>query len=340
MAYPEISVLLVSWNTRARTRDCLASLPGAVTDGLRYEVIVVDNGSRDGSAEILADRPDLLLLRNERNLGFAAAVNAAYACSRGEMILLLNSDVCFRPGALTVLARFLRERPDAAGVAPLYVARSHSRPDSHYCRLPTLPSAVALMTALRRLPGFRGAMMTAQMHAEDFSRPRPVPQPAASCLLLRRSVLPPEKIFDERLPIYYNDVLLAHQLAFAGHQLWMTPDSVVTHAVGASTSLLGPALRQRHHLGALVRYLRITQPTSRLLTFQALVLVDWVARRLLLRRSDLGPGDLCAALRGDVGPLPDSAWPGEAVRQTTSVGPHVTSSLPSAPTADYAERSA
>ncbi|MGW0778858.1 glycosyltransferase [Streptomyces sp. NPDC002835] len=304
MTLPEVSVLLVSWNTCAETRACLDSLPRAATDGLRYEVIVVDNGSRDGSPDMLAAHPNVLLLRNERNLGFAAAVNQAYARARGDMILLLNSDVRLWPGALTALAGFLRERPDVAGVAPLYLNPDGSV-QQHYMRLPTFRSLVALATTLRYLPGFRRPWREHLMGGADLSRQGQVEQPSASCLLLRRAVLDPAEVFDERFPLYFNDVLLARNLRLAGHRLWMTPDAVVTHTLGASTRLLGSAVRSKFRLDGLIRYAGVTQPRWRLRTLQALVLVDWLVRRALRWRGQLGLRDLWAVVQGDVGPLPD-----------------------------------
>ncbi len=170
-----VSVLLVNWNTCAETRRCLDSLPDAVTDGTNYEVIVVDNGSTDGSIDMLAEYRDVVLIRNSANAGFAMAVNQAYAQANGEMILLLNSDVRFRRGALDALVRFLGDRPEAAGVAPLYLD-SHGAVQQHYMRLPTFRSALALGTSLRLLPGFRKVWRAHVMEGEDFSIARPVPQ--------------------------------------------------------------------------------------------------------------------------------------------------------------------
>jgi GT2 family glycosyltransferase len=297
----DLSVLLTSWNTRAETECCLASLP-ATTGPLRYEVVAVDNASRDGSAELLAADPRVRLIRNPRNVGFAAAVNQAYRAAGGELILLLNSDVRLHDGALTAMIEFLRTNPDAAGVSPLYL-----NPDGtfqqHYVQLPSLPAALALFTLLRRVPGFRGALHRFQLRGQDFSRPRPLA--SGSCQLLRRSALDPARIFDEAFPIYWNDAVLARQLDAAGHRVWMIPDAVVTHTRGASCRLLGPAIRYRHLLGGLVCFLRLTRPRQQLWLFRLVLIANHALKTVAGRPTALAWGDLLAALRGDVGPVPD-----------------------------------
>ena len=114
-AAPELSVLIVNWNTRDLTLKCLDALPRGVGEEISYDVIVVDNGSIDGSAEALAERDDLFLIRNDDNLGFAAAVNQAYRRSTGELVLLLNSDVELIEGAVTTLVRFLQRDAGRGG---------------------------------------------------------------------------------------------------------------------------------------------------------------------------------------------------------------------------------
>ena len=124
---PEVSVLIVNWNTRELTLACLDALPRGVGEEISYDVIVVDNGSADGSAEALAERDDLVLIRNDDNLGFAAAVNQAYRRSTGELVLLLNSDVELIEGAVTTLVRFLRKTPRRGGRgATLRQCRRHA----------------------------------------------------------------------------------------------------------------------------------------------------------------------------------------------------------------------
>ena len=302
---PDVSILIVNWNTRELTLACLDSLPASVEADARCEVIVVDNGSRDGSAEAFARRSDIRLIANPENRGYAAAVNQAYAAAHAEFILLLNSDIEFAPGALGALLRFLHQREDVAGVGPLYLNPDGS-PQAHHYRFPTFPALLAgASRPLRRLPLLSRSDRRYRMLDDDFSSPREVPQPSASCLLLRRSCLVGERLMDEQYPIYFNDVALARSLALAGHRLWMTPEAVVYHEHGASTRLLGGALA-RHHIGALVRYLSWAQPRYQLLLFRALVLVQKLVLYAVRRPGALPPRELWAALRGDPGPLPQA----------------------------------
>jgi GT2 family glycosyltransferase len=304
MPPPEISILVVSWNTLGLTTACLESLPAAVSPETSYEVVVVDNGSTDGSTEMLRDRGDVALVANDRNVGYAAAVNQAYARSTGELVLLLNSDIEFVPGSLELLTRFLRERPDVAGVGPLYL-NPDGTPQHHHFRLPTVEMLLGGTSApLRRLPRVARSMRRYEMLDVEFTEPLRVEQPSASCLLLRRSVLPPDHLLDEQFPIFFNDVELAHRLRRAGAELWVQPEAKVFHAHGASTKMLGGSLLV-HHLGAQVRYVRATSSRGALALFRSVVLLQKVGAIVLRRPGAMPLGDVIRALRGDTGPIPD-----------------------------------
>jgi GT2 family glycosyltransferase len=307
-AAPDVSVLLLSWNTSALTLKCLDSLPRSVNDGLTYEVIVVDNDSHDGSAAALVGRTDIELILNRRNRGYAPAVNQAYKLARGEFILLLNSDVELVAGALSALARFLRERPEVAGVGPRYLNPDGSL-QRHHFRFPTFAMTLANVSAvLRSVPSFRRRFEAHQMMDESFDEPTPIPQPSATCLLLRRACLPQGEVFDERYPIFFNDVVLARSLADQGKHLWMTPEAVVFHERSASTRQLGGALK-RQYLGSLVRYLTATEPWHRVFVFRAVVLAQGVALVLMRSPRALPLRDVWAAVRGDPGPIPQAPRP-------------------------------
>jgi GT2 family glycosyltransferase len=301
---PGVSVLILSWNTRELTRRCLDSLPRA---GGICEVIVVDNGSADGSAEMLAERTDIMLIANDENRGYAGGVNQAYAAAHGELVLLLNSDVVLLPDACEAMVRFLRDHPDAVGVAPSYRNPDGSSQPQH-ARLPTFGALLGNVSSLLGwLPPLKRIVREYKMLDDDFSQARVVEQPAASCLLLRRSALGAGPLLDESFPIYFNDVELAHRLAARGQSLWMTPQAIVEHELGASTRHLGTALA-RHHVGAMIRYLSVVARASRLrlLFLRVVLLVEYLARAAVRHPGALPLRELWCALRGDPGPVPQA----------------------------------
>ena len=219
-------------------------------------------------------------------------------------MLLLNSDVELIEAAVTTLVRFLRQTPGAAGVAPLYV-NADGTPQPFHFRFPSFATTLANASSLfrRTLPGSNRRLRAYRMLDDDFSKPRPVPQPSASCLLLRRSCLPPDRVFDERYPIFFNDVQLARSLAAQGHELWVTPDAVVAHEAHSSTSRLGTTGR-RQYFGSQIRMLEDTEPPLKVNLFKLVIWLQNVALLALRRPGALSRTEMRQALAGDPGPLP------------------------------------
>ncbi len=299
-----VSILIVNWNTREAVLSCLDALPRSIADELSYEVIVVDNGSVDGSAAALRERTDIALITNQENRGFAAAVNQAHARSSGEFVLLLNSDVDLTVGSLTALARFLVDHPHVAGVGPLYLNPDGSPQPFHF-RLPTFRVLLTNGSSLvrRMVPGSTRILREYRMLDDDFSAPLRVQQPSASCLLLRRSCLLDGAVFDERYPIFFNDVMLARRLSERGLELWVTPDAVVVHEAHSSSRQLGAALR-RQYLASIVRMLKDTEPPWKVWTYRGVMYSQNLVLGLAGRREALRGADLWQTLAGDPGGLP------------------------------------
>jgi GT2 family glycosyltransferase len=313
-----ISILIVNWNTRELVLKCLDSLPDNVS-GVPIEVIVVDNGSVDGSGDALERRRDITLIRNSRNRGFAAAVNQAYRRSAGEFVLLLNSDVELTADTLSSLSQFLMENPDAAAVAPLYINPDGSPQPFHF-RFPTFAMTLANGSGIVRRLFPRSAQLLREyrMLDDDFSQPRPVPQPSASCLLLRRTLLAgDDHIFDERYPIFFNDVQLARSLAKRGLTLWVTPDATVIHEAHSSTRMLGPS-GKRQYLGSVIRMLGETESPAKVWLYRSVVFLQHIPMWLMGRSDTIGIRALWKALSGDVGPLPSPQLEVEATSEARS----------------------
>ena len=142
MPGPDISIIIVNWNTESLLIDCLSSVYGTVQN-LNIEVWVVDNGSSDGSvAAVQKGFPDVRIIQNKRNIGFAAANNKAFAEMKGRYALLLNTDTRLTPGAAEKLYHFMEETPMAAMACGQLLNRDGTRQNS----FAVFPSLLSLLT--------------------------------------------------------------------------------------------------------------------------------------------------------------------------------------------------
>lgn len=234
MNAPVLSVVVLSWNTRDLTLRCLQAL-FAETPRHRREVIVVDNGSTDGSAAAIAAAwPQVTLLRNPDNRLYAAGNNQGVAAAAGEFVCTLNSDTEVRPGALDALVDFLRAHPDHGAVAPKLVDPDGSV--QHACqRFPTLATALCFDSWWGTF--WPGSRVQARYLMRDFDhlQSRDVDQPPGACFLMRTAEWRALGGFDERLSLFYNDVDLCRRLRRARRAIHYLATAEVMHHRGAST---------------------------------------------------------------------------------------------------------
>jgi GT2 family glycosyltransferase len=230
-----LSVVLVSFNARELLDGCLRSLATALT-GLTYEIIVVDNASQDGAADMVAERfPGVRLLRNTENLGYPKANNQGIAAAGGTFVLLLNPDTKVPPGVLERLLDEMKCRPEAGGVAPVL-------------RLPTGSIQVSfgrkvnvVTESVKKLFGNRWL----SRRADRDKQTREVFWLGGACLLTRRAILEEAGGFDERFFLYFEDIDLCFRIRGLGWRLYLVPGAEIAHVGGASTS--GLNLLGRYH---------------------------------------------------------------------------------------------
>ncbi len=246
MTPPDISVCIVNWRTREALRRCLDSLAAHAAD-LQLQVIVVDNGSGDGSAEMVTNNyPQVELIANEENIGYAAANNQALRGSRAPYRLLLNPDIIIKPGALPALLKFAHQHPRAGAIAPRLIY-----PDGrlqYSCR--TFPTPDIILwegLGLSRLVPRSRVFGKYRMTWWNYDEARQVDQPMASALFLKADALEEVGLFDERFRIFFNDVDLCYRLREAGWEIWFTPAAELIHEHGASTSQVKrPMIMESH----------------------------------------------------------------------------------------------
>jgi GT2 family glycosyltransferase len=218
-----IAVVIPNWNGREHLRACLESLPLA---GGADEIIVIDNGSADGSTEMLrADFPHVTLVRNETNRGFAAACNQGAAAASAEFVAFLNNDARVAENWLVPLVRALETQPDLAAVGSLVLDWEGKRIDFGRSGLTPLARGVQL----------------------DFGVPvRDAPDQSSeqlfangAAMLVRREVFLQVGGFDERFFAYYEDVDLGWRLWVLGWRVLLEPASRVFHRHHGTSRRLG-----------------------------------------------------------------------------------------------------
>jgi N-acetylglucosaminyl-diphospho-decaprenol L-rhamnosyltransferase len=227
-----VAVAVVSWNTRDLLSACLRSLEPDVRAG-RADVWVVDNGSTDGSPELVEESFEWAHLeRPGRNLGFGPAVNAVAERTDSPWLVAANADVELEPGALAALLAAAEDEPRAGAIAPQLVLPDGSVQHSVH-PFPTLPFTVAFNLGLHRLSP-RAADRLCLEGFWDPARARSVPWAVGALLLLRREAFDAVGGFDPRRWMYAEDLDLGWRLRSAGWLTLYTPAARARHAQGAA----------------------------------------------------------------------------------------------------------
>lgn len=235
---PELSVVVLSWNTRDLTLACLAAL-AADPARRRREIVVIDNGSDDGSADaIAAAYPEVALVRNADNRGYSGGNNQGAEVARGRWLCLLNSDTEVRPGALDAVVDFLEQNPGYGAAAPKLV-----NPDGSVqracMRFPGLGVALCYDTVFGRF--WPGRVVQDRYYMRDFDHlhSRDVDQPPGACFVIDRAEYLRGGGLDPSLWLFFNDVDLCRRLWKAGRRIRYVAEAEVVHHGGASTSKYG-----------------------------------------------------------------------------------------------------
>ena len=240
---PDCSVIVVSWNTHDYLALCLHSIlsdpsvavasegstPAGQLSQTRVEIIVVDNASIDGSAEMVAANfPQVRLLVNNRNLGFAAANNQAIAQASGRVLFLLNPDAYVRPGALHTLVGFLDERPGVAAAGPNVL-----NPDGTWqaaaFRFATLWDLFCEAVFLSVLFPHSRLFARKELGGFDRDRVRRVDWIQGCALAIRREAWDAVGPFDEGYWMYVEELDWCRRANQQGYRLYFTPDAEVVH---------------------------------------------------------------------------------------------------------------
>lgn len=296
---PDVSVLIVTYEHGDEIADCIDAAVAQAGEGLTVEVVIADNASLDDTvARVRARAHDgVRLLEMGSNRGFAAAVNAAFAASTGEHVLILNPDCTMDAGCARALRDHLADRPQVA-IAAALLHDPDGTPQRHARRDVGLAGVLwAYTTVGRRIDGaLRGGRAAAARRYEDIwasgppREPVAVFCPAAACVMARRGDLEPRPL-DERFPLFFNDGDLCRRLTDAGRGIEIVPAATAAHGYGTSVGRAqqaDPARMRAEWVASLRRYAALHWSRPRRVALTAALLADAVAAAALClaRRED------------------------------------------------------
>jgi N-acetylglucosaminyl-diphospho-decaprenol L-rhamnosyltransferase len=241
-----LSIILVNYNTKALLKGCLRSI-AATAEGLDHEIIVVDNASRDGSAEMVArEFPSVHLIRNFSNAGFAAGNNQAIQIACGEFILLLNSDTEVLPHALRNVLAFMQDHRDVA-IAGCRLLNADRSLQPSLISFPSVWNLFCEASFLYRL--FGRTKLFGQYYMSYFSYDRPIRSDVVkgAFMMVRRKVFDQVGLFDEAYFMYTEETDFCWRAKVKGFDTYFVPSAEIIHFGGGSMESSDTFLHQLHH---------------------------------------------------------------------------------------------
>jgi hypothetical protein len=251
-----LSIIIVSYNTREVIRNCLSSIYQNPPKQ-PFEIIVVDNNSLDESQKVIErEFPDVILIRNSENVGFARANNQGIEVSKGEFILILNPDTVLFPGALDRMIAFMEKNPDVGAVTPkIWLDEGKTLHQSCILHPFTIENYIFAYSLLGRV--FLHNWVLKKLWKKDImiwlsKDPLEVDCIAGTCIMVRREVLKNVGLLDENFFMFFEDVDWCLRMKKMGWRLFFLPEAEIMHIAHQSTS---DRISEIHH-NSQVYYLR------------------------------------------------------------------------------------
>jgi GT2 family glycosyltransferase len=264
-----LSVIIVTWNTKTLVNECIDSIFALPEYSDSVEIIVIDNGSTDGTDKLISEKyKEIVYIRNNDNVGYATAVNQGVKVAEGKYILLLGSDTVLKPNSLKRCIDFLDENNNAGAVGCKLVFPDGS-PQGNCKKFPTLKNGFYTYLSLDRLNHDYDMLWF------NYDKTVKVDQIATTFLLIRSDLIKKLGGFDERYKILYNDVDLCKRIWKENKEIYFLHDAEVIHHGSYSTKKARYQVR-RIMYDDIYRYYKLNYGTK------AILLLPVLKLRLLL----------------------------------------------------------
>jgi len=239
----DLSIIIVSFNTKKLLKECLKSLvtsyQSLVTD---HEIIVVDNASEDGSPEMVEEfakkylrKPTITLIANQSNLGFAQANNQGIKKTKGKYLFLLNPDTRVKPGSLEKLIQFVRKYPEVGIVGAKLINPDGSVQPSVY-HFPTLRRAIKEYWLDKK-----GVY---EKYSPKGKKAIEVEAVTGAAMFIPRKTIEKIGFLDEKYFMYFEDLDYCQRVKQAGLKVYYLPEAEILHHHGKSAAKAGPKAYQ------------------------------------------------------------------------------------------------
>lgn len=249
----DLSVIIINWNTKELTAQCLCSIADNLTSSsITYEVVVVDNASSDGSPQMIRDEFSWVkLICNDENLGYVRANNQAAAQVQGRYYLLLNSDTQLLDQSMPKIIEYLDIHPHVA-VATGKVLNPDRTFQSPYRRFPTFTGALYRHT-IGNVRSFNTSSQKRHKYEDlDPDKVYNVDSVTGAYLFIRGKVVESNKVFDEDIFMYYEDTLLCYRMHTRGYQVVYLPYAPIIHYHGMSARKARPEATFNSFMGSTI----------------------------------------------------------------------------------------
>ncbi|MGH9628887.1 MAG: glycosyltransferase family 2 protein [Bryobacteraceae bacterium] len=248
MAQVDVSAIIISLNSRHFLKDCIESLQKAEWRDVSYEIIVVDNGSTDGTREMVrSDYPNVVLIANEHNAGYCRAGNQGGAAACGRYLLFLNDDILIIEDALPRLVEYMDEHPDAGMTGSRLLNIDGTDQFSSGRTYPTPMNALfgrkSLLTRLfPRAPWAKKYLLS---HLVESDKPYEVDWLSAAAMMVRADVFHHIGGLAEDF-YYFHEMVFCRRVQRSGFRIVLDPLSKIIHYEGAGSGIRTPRVRRRH----------------------------------------------------------------------------------------------
>jgi len=234
---PDVSIVLVTWNSEGTIERCLTSIE-CQTAGILYEIVIVDNASIDRTCEVLeSEFTNLRVIQTGGNLGFAPAMNIAIQKAKGKFVLLLNPDCWLKNDAIGEMIAFYNSHPNVGCIGPRLTDDDGATATFGARDFPSLAATLYRQFGLQQLFAKSKRFGCESLASSDLKTAYPVPCLTGAAMFIPRSVLDEVGLLNADLPMYFEDLDYCARIACSGRLLYYLPAAHIGHSGGKSFSV-------------------------------------------------------------------------------------------------------